>query len=219
VTTGSEPIPIWLVIVFPLAFVLFWVLVTAMLGAVTGWYKLQRHFPTGTERPLVTLRMRSGAMGVGVGLHCLLTLRACPMGLRISILRMFGPFQRPFEVPWNQIRVEPAKAFFQPLVRLRLGTPEIGRLTIDARSWRRLASASPRLPSEEIAPPSLRRLALVYLLQWAALTLAVGIFFFLASRTMPDHAGVPPLVAVLLPATIFALIQAIRLLLDVVGSR
>jgi hypothetical protein len=77
-------------------------------------------------------------MGMGVALNGILTLSACPSGLRISIWKIFGPFQRPLFIPWTDIRTTPSRSFLVSTVKLTFGTPPVGTLKIDARSWERL---------------------------------------------------------------------------------
>src|SRR4051794_6773901 len=101
--------------VFPFFFVGLWLFVTTVLGFLSGWFDLQRHYPKGDEPALLTLRWRSGSMGMGVSLSGILTLSACSSGLRIGIFRLFGLFQRPFFVPWDEIEAEQTTLFFAPM--------------------------------------------------------------------------------------------------------
>lgn len=67
-----------------------------------------------------------------------------PVWVFFLILPVFALFQRPFLVPWDQIRAEPVKKIlFVEVVRLKFGDPEAGRLTIRAASWERLAAHLP----------------------------------------------------------------------------
>jgi hypothetical protein len=137
-----EYAPLLVLLLVPIVFIGMWLLVTTLLGALSGWRRLQQHFPAGTEESLLTLGMRSGRMG-GVNLNNVLTLGACQSGLRVRIPRLFGASLRPFLVPWGQIKAEPRSALFQSIVRLSFGDPEVGSLTIDARLWQRLTEACP----------------------------------------------------------------------------
>jgi hypothetical protein len=142
-TTAAVPPqpPAWLIGGFPVLFVTIWISATALIGLFTGWFQLQAQFPADDEAPLLRLRMQSGRMG-WVGLNNILTLEACRSGLRIGIWRIFGPFQRPFQLPWDQIEPEAQSFLLMRRVRLGFGRPEAGSLTISPRSWERLRAAA-----------------------------------------------------------------------------
>ena len=53
-----------------------WLLVTTMLGFLSGWFALQSQFPRGTETPLITFGRLSGQMGLGVALNGILLLQS-----------------------------------------------------------------------------------------------------------------------------------------------
>lgn len=65
-----------------------------------------RRFPDRPEeRALLKLTQQSGSMGLGVEMRRILTLSTCSSGLRVSMNRLFGPFNRALFVPWEQIKV------------------------------------------------------------------------------------------------------------------
>lgn len=130
---------------FPLFFIGMWLLVTTMLGTMSGWTDLQDKFEDKfDQRPLKRLRMRSGMLGSGsvwnpwgnVQYSNCLTLDACQSGLRISLWKVFGPFLRPIFVPWQQIEVTSTRILFFPCCRLELGNSgrflTVGRWTMNA---------------------------------------------------------------------------------------
>jgi hypothetical protein len=76
-----------------------------------------------------------------------LTLDICPTGLRVGVLRLLGPFQRPFFVPWPDIETRRRRLLFRDYCELRFGRPWIGRLILPRRTAARIATAGPlRLP-------------------------------------------------------------------------
>ncbi|HEX5184883.1 MAG TPA: hypothetical protein VFW19_17225 [Allosphingosinicella sp.] len=197
-------------IAFPFFLIGFWVIITVLLGFMSGWFLLQRRYGRGDERPLLTLRMRSGSVG-GVHMSATLTLSACPSGLRVGIWRPFGPFCRPFLVPWHEIDAERSSSFFAPATKLHFGRPEVGTLKIDARIWRRLAAAgAPAATADDGAPVTRVVAAQWLLLQWLAKTILAGSFFYLSTRQETGQPGVPVLICFGFPALIFALAQAVR---------
>jgi hypothetical protein len=154
-------------------------------------------------------------MGKRVSLSGILTLSACSSGLRIGISRLFGPFQRPFLVPWDEIEAEQTTLFFAPMTKLSFGRPRIGSLKIDARTWQRLAEVSPQAPPGGAVPVSRSRAGRGFLLQWAAITLFAGSFFYFTSRADPRQQGLPLIVCFAFPGTFFGIAQGIRFLRQV----
>jgi len=213
VIQSSTDLPGWAVLLFLVGFVLFWVAITAVLGVFSGWFKLQARFPSNDETPLLRLRMQSGRM-YSVNLNSVLTLDACTSGLRVSLWKMFGPFQRPFQLPWSQIEAEPVTRFLEPKIRLHLGQPEVGRLTIDLRTWERLSAASQGTTSP-IGIVTMKRLERAFLFQWLASTLVVGGMFTVAyvSEGRSDPGSLAT--CFVFPAVAFGVFQFIRYLIQV----
>lgn len=127
-------------LIVPVSFVAMWLLVTSLLGLLSGWHRLRNAFPDSDEPTLLRLGFQSGWLG-SVRMGNALTLSATRSGLRVGVVRLLGPFQKPFFVPWSAITPEDAPALFGSLTRLRLGRPEIGTLTLFTSSWDKLAAA------------------------------------------------------------------------------
>ena len=125
-------------LIVPVSFVAMWLLVTSLLGLLSGWHRLRQAFPDTDEPALLRLGFQSGWLG-SVRMGNALTLSATRSGLRVGIARFLGPFQRPFLVPWSAIAAEKEAALFGSLTRLRLGRPETATLTLRTSSWERLA--------------------------------------------------------------------------------
>ncbi|GAA0335600.1 hypothetical protein GCM10009087_52560 [Sphingomonas oligophenolica] len=185
-----------LLAIFPLLFIALWLAMTAMLGLFSGWFALQNRYPDKDETALLTLRSQSGMMGKRVGMNGVLTLGACPSGLRIGIWRAFGLFQRPFLVPWEDITAEPKTFFFVPMARLGFGHPEIGSLTLDAGTWQSLSAHSPARArrGDAFEPVSRGQVAQGLLLQWAIISGGFTAFFAVAALFETRNAPVPPLI-------------------------
>lgn len=207
----SEPESQIVLTFFPFFFISLWLFVTSLLGLLAGWFSLQKHYPRGDDDALLTLRGLSGRMGmVGVNFSGVLRLSACPSGLRVGLFRLFGPFQRPFTVPWNAIDAQPKASFFFPMVRLGLGRPEIGTLTISRSVWARLAAASPAHAMAAEAMVDGQKIRRGFLVQWIAITVLAGSFFFFASRLGPDPVPVPAMVCFGFPAIVLGVGLLIR---------
>ena len=175
----------WFPVFFPFLFVGMWLAITTMLGVLSGWFALQQYYPRGEEEPLLRRKIVSASMGLGVHFRRMITVSACPSGLRVSASRLMAPFQRPFLVPWSEIEAEEVRSFFVPMVRLRFGRPEIGKLTIGARDWEHLSGyAAPqaaRSGNLRVEIASNRTVGAGLLLQWAIVTVIAGTFFLVAS--------------------------------------
>src|SRR5262245_18687020 len=104
---GETPTYLWLLIpaLFIVFFSLMWFGITSLLGAMSGWFRLQRAVPDHVDVPLAELRGVNAMMGgaIPVNFRFCLRLDACPGGLRVGVTRLLGPFQRPFLVPWSEI--------------------------------------------------------------------------------------------------------------------
>lgn len=206
----------WFPVFFPFLFIGMWLAVTTMLGVMSGWFTLQRHYPRGEEEPLFKRKIGSASMGFGVHFRRVITVAACRSGLRISALRLMAPFQRPFLVPWSEIEAEETRSFFVPMVRLRFGRPEVGKLTIGARDWERLSAyATPQSSHTgnlRVEPVGNRAVGAGLLLQWAILAAGAGTFFLIASRG--QGAPLPIWLCYGFPAIVFGGAQLIRWLVQ-----
>ena len=202
----------WFPYLFPFFFLGMWLLIGAMLGFMSGWFNLQQWYPDdGGEEPLLKLRGQSGVMGAWVNLNGCLKLWAYPSGLGIRIWKIFGPFQKPLKVPWDEIEAEPSSSFFVPMMKLHLGKPENGMLKISARSWSRLVEAAKpvaRTPLPYAPPSDTRATALAMFAQWAVISAFLGIFLFVVTRSQPE--GAPPAIFYALPAIALGVAQLIR---------
>jgi hypothetical protein len=206
------PNPLYFLIWFPL----FWLAVTLILSFLSGWFALMERYPDQAEDALTVLANQSGSLGA-VSMRGILTLGICPSGLRIGIMRIFGPFCRNFFVPWTEITITRGDRFFWTFAKLTFGHPSIGRLTVFAHTADRMARAAgdhwpePGPFPEETGSKALSRIAK----QWVAMTVLAAAFFIIVPRLVgPKGANAPPIaVAVLFPAVVFgiaAIIQYVR---------
>ena len=197
--------------IFPFFFIAMWLAVTAMIGLLSGWFTLQNRYPNNDEPALLTLRSQSGMMGKRAGMNGILTLSACPSGLRIGIWRVFGLFQRPFLVPWDEITADPKSFFFVPMARLGFGHPEIGSLTIDAGSWQSLSAHSPEKArrNDRFEPVSRGQVVHGLMLQCAIISGGITAIFAVASLLEPGKQPVP-LVVFAFPVVGVGIAQLIR---------
>jgi len=191
--------------------VTLWLVVTTLLALFSGWFILMRVYPDRDESPVLHMSGQSGSMGLGVSMRGILTLDVCASGLRVGIMRLFGPFSRAFLVPWNEISVIRTTAFFMPIAKLRFDG--VGSLSIPANVADRLAHAADKnWPESDSFPPEKpKKTASRLLIQWALVTCAASLFFILVPlMTAPKDARPPIAVAILFPAVVFGVISIVR---------
>ena len=203
--------------ILPLAFIvlfaLLWLGISTLLGSLSGWYGLMGRYPDRTEPPMLALKNQSGRLGM-VRMSGVLHLSVCSSGVRIGIMRLFGPLCRDLFVPWASIRVSREDGFFARTAILDLGS---GRLSLPAEVADRLARAAGNRWPETGGPfPEETDAALRsrFLKQWLAMTTFAATFFVFAPLIMaPASARPPVLVAILFPAVVFGvsfLVQYLR---------
>lgn len=208
--TGA-PNPLYFLICFPL----FWFAVATLLSYLSGWFGLMERYPDRAEDALTILTYQSGSLGA-VSMRGILKLSVCPSGLRVGIMRIFGPFCRDLFVPWNEITVTRGDRFFWKVAKLSFGQPSIGKLTVFADVADRMARAAgnhwpePGSFPKETGRQSLSRVAK----QWVFMTTLASAFFILAPRLVsPKRALGPPIaVAVLFPAIVFGIVALVQYL-------
>ncbi len=211
------PAPFEEPVFFLIFFVLMWLLVTTGLSVVSGWFRLMKAFPNRLEEPLAKFQLELAALG-GVGMRSILRLSVCPSGMRVGILRLFGPFSRDFFVPWEAIGVTRKKEFFQNVGVISFGQPAVGTLSLPSEELDRIARAAGRSwPESGTFPPeSYEQAGRRIFKQWALLTCFAATFFIVVPLiAFPNGDGPPVVVAILFPAIVFGIYSIIRYLAHV----
>jgi len=135
-------------LLFPVFFVALWLAIAAAWAQMSDWSRLAQTYPDRQEPSLLLLQWQSGKLGA-VSVRGMLRLAVCPSGLRIGVMKIFGPWNRDFLVPWSEIRVSRKALWLGPVAELRFGDPERGKLTLSAHTADRLAqSAAWRWPEK-----------------------------------------------------------------------
>jgi len=204
---------------FPFFFIGMWLFVSTLLSFLSGWFFLMKKFPDVSDRgeKIKSYSPMGVSMGIGVHFQGVLTLESYPQGLRLKMFRLFGPFNQPIFVPWNQIEVERARQFFMKRAVLYLG--ERGAfsklvLTEDLanRLWQDMGASWPEKGSMPDTQSS-RQIIYKILLRWLGMTLLASSFFILAPRLMTPQGNSNSypsiLVAVLFPAIVFGIVYCL----------
>jgi hypothetical protein len=206
----SDPAsPLYFLIAFPV----LWFAVTLLLSFLSGWVSLMERYPNRDEVPLLSLTNQSGSLGI-VSMRNILKISVCDSGLRIGIMRIFGPFCRDFLVPWNEITVTRGDRYFWKFARVSFGQPENGVLKVFAEVADRMArAAGSRWPEQGSFPEETSsQSALRIVKQWLAMTALASAFFIIAPRLATSNAAArPPIaVAILFPAIVFGIGALVR---------
>lgn len=135
----------------PLSFIEFlaffaglYLVISTFLGALSGWFRLQRHYPRPGEPALLTLGAESAWMG-GVNLRGCLVLSAAPSGLHVALWPLLAPLHKPFAVPWTDIYAQHVPGVLGAKAQLSFGN-DIGSMRIKASSWEALVAHAPDRP-------------------------------------------------------------------------
>jgi hypothetical protein len=144
----------------------------------------------------------------------ILKLSVCDSGLRVGIMRIFGPFCRDFLVPWNEITITRGDRYFWKFAKLSFGQPSNGDLKVFAEVADALArAAGHRWPEQGSFPEeSSSQSASRIVKQWLAMTALASAFFIIAPRLATSNAAArPPIaVAILFPAIVFGIGAVVR---------
>ena len=201
---SASPKPLYFLIAFPP----LWFVVTLILSVLSGWFSLMERYPSRNEVSILRLANQSGSLGV-VSMRNILKLSVCDSGLRVGIMRIFGPFCRDFLVPWNEITITRGDRYFWKFAKLSFGQPSNGNLKVFSEVADRLArAAGHRWPEQGPFPEErLSQSASRIVRQWLAMTAFAAALFIIAPRlAAPNAAARPPiLVAILFPAIVFGI--------------
>jgi hypothetical protein len=186
---SASPNPLYFLLAFPL----LWFAVTMILSFLSGWLGLMERYPNSDEIPIVTLANQSGSLGL-VSMRGILKLSVCASGLRIGIMRIFGPFCRDFLVPWNEITVTRRDRYFWKVAKLSFGQPSNGNLKVFAEVADRMArAAGNRWPEQGSFPQETRSQSVSRIAkQWVAMTALAAAFFIIAPRLATPNAAARP---------------------------
>jgi hypothetical protein len=181
-----------------------WLGVSTVIAVVSGWFRLMARFPDQPEEPLLRITRQAGVMGAGARMNGILSLSVCPSGLRVGIMRIFGPFCRDFFVPWDAISMTRKTSWSRPVADLQFGIPATGSLTIAAPVANRLANAAlGRWPESGSLPEETRAsIGRRLLMQWALVTSAVAVLVIVSTRLNAPAGTRPPIQVILFVAVV-----------------
>lgn len=107
--------------IFPIYFVLLWLLVSAVISLVGGWHSLSKIYRTRVPFDGTKLRMQSGRMRSLANYNNVLTLGANQQGLYLAAMFLFRFMQPPLLIPWGEVRVRRTKGWIFEYATFTLG--------------------------------------------------------------------------------------------------
>ena len=125
---------------FSVFFAGLWFFIVTLIGLTSGWYGLLKRYPDSGETALKTLQYQTGRVGAA-RYNNILTLAACPGGLRVRVPKIFSPRGQNILVPWSELSTTRATLLFGiETVIVTFGGS--GKLQIYAKTAEELAAAS-----------------------------------------------------------------------------
>lgn len=119
--SDPQPLPVWIIPLFPVFFTAMWLLVTGTLSMVGGWSELARHYRDPGEAPRrssIVLRgsslgLRGGWIPLPTNYNNCVTLTLSGTGLHLRVFFVFRFRHPPLLIPWTRVeRVERGTALF-----------------------------------------------------------------------------------------------------------
>ena len=136
--------------IFPLYFLLLWVLICAIVSIAGGWFSLAKGYRTEVPFNGPTWRMQSARMRNLMSYNNALTIGVSPEGLYLASMFLFRFLHPPLLIPWSEIKVQKTKGWTFEYVLFTLGHELAIPLKIRARLAAQLReSAGSYWPIEE----------------------------------------------------------------------
>lgn len=138
----ASRLPDYLAVLIPIAFVLFWIFISMIIAAMSGWRVLTVAFTkqsepygaTQTAGPFFnTVYMRFRCQYSGV-----IRMTAADDALYLSVLGVFRAGHPPLRIPWTEIKISRTSRGWRSVVLLTLGNREGIPMRISERMARKL---------------------------------------------------------------------------------
>ena len=134
----------------PLYLLCLWMLVSAIVSLIGGWFSLARVYRTRVPFNGAKWRMQSGQMRYIVGYNNALTIGASPQGLYLASVFLFRFMHPPLLVPWSDVKVRKKKGWVFEYVIFTMGRELAIPLRIRGRLGANLQEAAGKCwPVEE----------------------------------------------------------------------
>jgi hypothetical protein len=142
--------PFAFVAIFPIYFLCLWLLVSATVSVIGGWFSLSKVYRTEARFDGPKWRMQSGQMRWLANYNNVLTIGVSQRGLYLASMFLFRFMHPPLFVPWSEIKVRRSKGWMFEYVIFTLGHDLAIPLRIRAKLVAKLReSAGNSWPVEE----------------------------------------------------------------------
>ena len=145
-----EQHPAWFAAIFPVYFVVLWLLIAATISFVGGWFSLSKLYRTRLPFAGKIWRMQSGQMRWLTNYNGVLTLGVSQEGFYMGCMFLFRFMHPPLLIPWSEIKMRRSKGWFFEYVTFTMGHELAIPLRIRAKVAAKLREgAGSRWPIEE----------------------------------------------------------------------
>jgi hypothetical protein len=130
------------VFLFPFLVIALWILVTSVVGIMSGWHALARRFRTDSKTYGET--RTAGPFFYSVYMRfwghysSVIRMTAAQDALYLSVLFLFRAGHPPLRFPWSEIRFGETTSFWKTYIELTLGNEEQIPMRISRRMARKL---------------------------------------------------------------------------------
>jgi hypothetical protein len=109
--SDPQPFPVWIFLLFPVAFAAVWLLVTGLLGTLGGWSALARLYPDHGDAPAgdvveipgTSLGLQRAGMPFPVRYKRCVTVLLSATGVHLRVMALFRFRHPPLLIPWAQV--------------------------------------------------------------------------------------------------------------------
>lgn len=117
----TQPLPLWVIPLFPLFFIGMWMFVLTLLASLGGWRALARLYPAPDGAPqdaahtfgMTSIDLRRGFLPMPVSYSGCITIAITPAGLHLRVMAFFRFRHPPLLIPWTHLgRLEPGRTLF-----------------------------------------------------------------------------------------------------------
>ncbi|MGA2729176.1 MAG: hypothetical protein ABSE96_15320 [Terracidiphilus sp.] len=141
-TAGPDSIPNCSVVLFPVAFVLFWIFICLVISVMSGWRALAESFIQQSE-PCGQIKTAGPFfyvvyMRYWCHYSSVIRMTAADDAFYLSVLAIFRAGHPPLRIPWNEIHFVKISRYWSRFVVLTLGNREAIPMRISERMARNL---------------------------------------------------------------------------------
>jgi len=133
---NDNQVLLFILIIFPIAFVGVWSFVLWILSHVGGWQALAQQYRT-TRKPTGHC-FNAEAIRLGlVNYNFISQLCSTPAGLYLSVWSIFKIGHPPLLIPWSELHnPRPVQFLWKKMIRFDIGSPKITTITLSEKVYK-----------------------------------------------------------------------------------